>query len=95
MYYFENGLRFECIQCGKCCMGDPGYVFLFVDEIERIAKFLEISKDEFIEKFTKTYATFYSLIEQESGDCIFLENGKCKIHEVGHTNVFLTLSGGN
>ncbi len=82
MYYFENGLKFECIQCGKCCMGDPGYVFLFRDEVDRIAKFLKISKEEFLEKFTKTYASFYSLTEQENGDCVFLESGKCEIHEV-------------
>jgi len=82
VYYFENGLRFECTGCGACCKGEPGYVFLFDHEIERISKFLKITQAEFKKKYTKTYASFFSLTEKENGDCVFLEDHKCIIHQV-------------
>ena len=28
--WYSEGLRFECTQCGACCSGEPGYVW--VDE---------------------------------------------------------------
>lgn len=81
MYYFENGLRFECQQCGKCCRGKPGYVFVFEHEAQKIAEYLDISREQFIKEYTTKYATFYSLIEKENGDCIFWDE-ICTIHEV-------------
>ncbi len=82
MQFFEKGLNFECQQCGACCKGEPGFVFIFDHEIVRISEFLKISTDEFKKKYTKTYASFFSLTEKENGDCVFLEKGKCVIHNV-------------
>ena len=42
MAWYRDGLRFECTQCGKCCTGAPGYVWLTIPEIYRIAEFLGI-----------------------------------------------------
>ena len=38
--WYRGGLRFSCTQCGKCCSGAPGYVWVTKDEIEQIAAFL-------------------------------------------------------
>ena len=49
--WYAEGLRFECTQCGNCCTGAPGYVWLTVEDMQRIAGYLKISFDD----FTRTY----------------------------------------
>ena len=84
--WYAAGLAFECTQCGNCCSGDPGYVWLTKEEIRRIAAFLGRS-DEWLPKTQLRRIGFrYSLTEKKDGDCIFLkrENGKvmCSIYPV-------------
>jgi uncharacterized protein len=38
--WFKDGLHFTCTQCGKCCGGKPGYVWVNDEEIAAIAAFL-------------------------------------------------------
>ena len=38
--WFQNRLRFQCTQCGNCCTGDPGYVWVTPDELRNIADYL-------------------------------------------------------
>ncbi len=38
--WYQTGLRFECIRCGECCSGEPGYVWVTKEEIRRISEFL-------------------------------------------------------
>ena len=40
--WYAAGLRFECVQCGHCCSGDPGYVWVNRETIGRIAAFLGV-----------------------------------------------------
>jgi Fe-S-cluster containining protein len=35
-------LNFTCTQCGNCCSGEPGYVWVTKEEIRRIAEFLSL-----------------------------------------------------
>ena len=35
--WYRDGLQFECTQCGNCCTGDPGYVWVTPEEIKAIA----------------------------------------------------------
>ena len=35
--WYRDGLRFECTQCGKCCTGAPGYVWVDDDEVEALS----------------------------------------------------------
>ena len=35
--WFQAGLRFECSQCGDCCTGAPGYVWVNREEINALA----------------------------------------------------------
>ena len=41
--WYADGLRFECSQCGDCCTGEPGYVW--VDEAEITAMAVEMEMD--------------------------------------------------
>lgn len=74
--------NFNCRQCGECCRGD-GVVNVTEEEIARIAAFLDISEEEFKEKWTRsTFFKGYRLQEKPDKDCIFLENKNCTIQPV-------------
>jgi len=84
-HFYENGLKFECTQCSKCCRFDPGYVFLSYNDLDRLIAHFNISETEFIEKYCRKvnmgeYIRL-SLIEKSNFDCIFWNNGGCEIYE--------------
>ena len=87
--WYAEGLRFECHQCGHCCSGSPGYVWLSLADMERIAAFLKLAPETFTRTYVRHVAGGYSLIERSNYDCIFLrrENGKsmCGIYPVRPT----------
>jgi Fe-S-cluster containining protein len=83
-------LRFSCTQCGNCCGGAPGYVWVDAAEIERIAAHLSMSAAEFTRRHTRRERGGLSLLERPDGDCEFLvrlAGGKseCSIHAVRPT----------
>ncbi len=84
--WYQNGLRFECTQCGNCCSGDPGYVWATREEIRAIAGFLGRSDGWLDREQVRRVGLYYSLTEKPDGDCIFLkrEKGKalCTIYPV-------------
>ena len=75
--------EFQCIRCHACCRQE-GYVRLRPGEAESIARFLGVS----VPSFTKEYTVLtkdrqaLSLIEKESGECIFLDEEGCRINAV-------------
>lgn len=87
--WYQSGLAFACRACGRCCAGpDEGYVWASKEEIDRLAKTLCLSPEEFKKKYTYRVGFRYSLIEkQPSKDCIFLhKNGNgapvCEVYDV-------------
>jgi uncharacterized protein len=81
MSWYQDGLKFECTQCGHCCTGAPGYVWLTIEEIYRIAEFLRIRERDFVKQYVRKVDQRLSLVEFPNGNCIFYENG-CKIYPV-------------
>ena len=81
--WFQDGLRFECTQCGDCCTGAPGYVWVNAAEIADLAKHLNLSVDEFEKKFVRKIGIRKSLIEYANGDCVFFDGKarKCTVYE--------------
>jgi Fe-S-cluster containining protein len=80
--WFSKGLRFKCTGCGECCTGSPGYVFLSIDDLERLAQHFSLSPEEFTAKYTYRVDDKISLIDRPgSPDCIFLEDKKCSVYE--------------
>ena len=75
--WYADGLRFTCSQCGNCCTGAPGYVWISDVEIDRLAAHLKISREETIETYCRRIGDRYSLRERRSPqglyDCIFLQ----------------------
>ena len=78
--WYADGLNFTCSQCGNCCTGAPGYVWISDVEIDRLAAHLRMRRDEVIEKYCRLIGQRYSLQERRSPqglyDCIFLEEVK-------------------
>jgi len=87
---FKEGFDFKfnpeaCKECeGNCCIGESGYIWVTNEEIEKIANFLKIDKNIFINRFLIKVGYKYSIKEKPYKDgyaCLFFENG-CKIYPV-------------
>lgn len=78
--WYGEGLTFTCSQCGNCCTGAPGYVWISEEEIDRLAAHLKMPADEVIEKYCRRIGGRISLQERRSPqglyDCIFLREVK-------------------
>ncbi len=71
--WYRDGLRFTCTECGACCSGEPGYVWVNKQEAQDIAEFMDMDVEEFRDRFVRREGNRYSLIEYSDGDCIFLD----------------------
>ncbi len=82
--WYRDGLCFECTQCGNCCTGDPGHVWVDDDELRRIAEHLGKSIGEMRLMHTKRLGRRTSLIEFANGDCTFFDGAtrRCTIYPV-------------
>lgn len=85
--WYKDGLRFSCVQCGNCCSGQPGYVWVTPQEIENIQAYLEKNNIPHPNAYLRRISYRFSLIEKGNGDCIFLQRTSdnlalCKIHPV-------------
>ena len=80
--WYAEGLRFECTRCGRCCTGEPGYVWVEKEEIARIAEFLKMSQKEFRKRFCRRVITRISLLERPNGDCVFFHPNGCRVYPV-------------
>ena len=80
--WYKNGLHFTCAQCGNCCSGEPGVVWVDEEELESIAKYLGKSIGEVRLFHTRLVANRVSLIEYANGDCTFFnaETRRCTIY---------------
>ena len=78
--WYADGLRFTCSQCGNCCTGGPGYVWIDRDEIVKLAAYLNLSPEDTIERYCRKVDGKFSLKERRSPaglyDCIFLKETK-------------------
>ncbi len=79
--WYGEGLRFSCRQCGACCTGEPGYVFLQRGEACAIASSLGMKERDFRRLFTRKAGGRTSLKEKSDGRCVFYEEG-CRIYGV-------------
>jgi uncharacterized protein len=81
--WYKDGLRFECTQCGDCCTGAPGFVWVNQEEIDALAAKVGLSVDEFEKKYVRKVTGRRSLVEYPNGDCVFFDTEKrnCSVYE--------------
>lgn len=81
--WYKDGLRFTCSQCGDCCTGAPGFVWVNGDEIRAMA--VEVTGgdvDEFERLYVRRVGIRKSLVEFPNGDCVFFDTQtrKCSVY---------------
>jgi Fe-S-cluster containining protein len=79
--WYRDGLAFTCTQCGACCTGAPGYVWVDAAEVEALARHLGLAVDDFGRRYVRQVGDRYSLIERPGGDCVFWDRSKgCTVY---------------
>ncbi len=79
--WYEDGLSFACTQCGNCCTGSPGYVWVSPEEIRDLAALLALDEERFRRRYVRLVHGVPSLVEKSSGECVFLtEQRRCAVH---------------
>jgi Fe-S-cluster containining protein len=75
--WYADGLSFTCTQCGNCCTGGPGYVWISQVEIDRLAEYLKLPRENVLRKYCRSFGDRISLNEHRNSagqyDCIFLK----------------------
>ena len=83
--WYANGLKFQCTQCGDCCTGAPGYVWVNQEEISAIAAAIGMSNvDQFEKEYVRKVGVRKSLKELPNGDCVFFDGQerRCRVYSV-------------
>lgn len=82
--WYKDGLRFTCTQCGNCCTGAPGVVWVNDEEVAAIAEYLGKSIGETKIDHTRLVGRRTSLREFDNGDCTFFDGKtrRCTIYLV-------------
>ena len=80
--FYEDGLKFECNGCSYCCRFEGGVVLLCENDLERLAEFSGLKKEEFIEVYCRyeendSGEKFLVLKVLSNGDCIFWNKDLC------------------
>lgn len=81
--WYKDGLRFHCTECGDCCSGAPGYVWVNKEEIAALAARLGLDVATFERKYVRLVGIRKSLLERPDGDCVLLDpkTRKCTAYE--------------
>ncbi|MCC7205301.1 MAG: YkgJ family cysteine cluster protein [Phycisphaeraceae bacterium] len=89
--WYADGLRFTCTQCGNCCTGPEGYVWVSDEESRTLAGLLGVGVAEFEKRYTRLFEGRRTLLEKPASrgggyDCVFLidlPDGKrgCKVYQ--------------
>ena len=84
--WFGEGLRFKCTGCGDCCTGPSGAVYLSEHDVERLSSHLQISRDEFVRRYTQWSDSELALADKpSSSECVFLSGTACSVYEARPT----------
>ena len=53
--WYAGGLRFQCTQCGDCCSGAEGYVWVNQAEIDALAGAMDRSRNYIVNQAIEQY----------------------------------------
>jgi Fe-S-cluster containining protein len=70
----ESGFTFQCQGCGRCCSNDiDGFVYVYMDDIKRMAQTLNLSLEEFAREHLKIVSYNYNIYNEQ-----LVKTGKTK-----------------
>ena len=81
--WYADGLAFTCSQCGDCCTGAPGFVWVNQAEIEALAREMgESDVARFERRYVRKVGIRRSLKEYANGDCVFFDSQlrRCRVY---------------
>ena len=80
--WYHAGLRFSCTQCGHCCTGAPGFVWVNSEEIVALALLMGLDVETFEDRYVRRVGSRKSLREFPNGDCVFFDDQtrKCSVY---------------
>jgi Fe-S-cluster containining protein len=81
--WYADGLRFQCTQCGNCCTGAPGFVWVNQQEIVELARAVgEPDVARFEREYVREVGVRKSLKEHDNGDCVFFDGERrhCRVY---------------
>jgi len=77
--WYREGLRFECIRCGRCC-SVQGIVWISPEDCRRIAEFLGVSQDLLIREYLLECEYGFLIRERMDMGCVMLDGDRCTIY---------------
>lgn len=81
--WYADGLQFTCTMCGKCCTGEPGFVWVTDAELAAIAAFRKEPVEEVRALYTRKARGRRTLREKADGDCVFYDRKTgCTVYPV-------------
>jgi Fe-S-cluster containining protein len=84
-FYAETGLRFACQRCSACCRYSPGFVLLSAHDLSDLREAVTVPWDEFKKRYLRALKIGpfirVSLTEKSNYDCVFWEDGGCRVYE--------------
>lgn len=81
--WYNDGLRFTCTRCGRCCTGEPGFVWVDDDDLTAIAAARGEPFDEVKALYTRSTPRGRTLREKDNGDCVFYDRDRgCTVYSV-------------
>jgi len=82
--WYAAGLQFECQpDCGACCSNHDDYAYVYIQsaEAERLAEFLELKLEEFLERYAAVDEDEL-ILRMDQPDCPFLDGSRCTVYPV-------------
>ncbi len=90
---FNDGVRFDCTPCGRCCASLKFPIPLFVRDVRTISRYLGLSVERFLDGYCvhlvdvvqtpdgSVEIPSIALRVPDSGRCVFLDDAnRCRIH---------------
>jgi len=80
--WYAPGLNFTCTQCGNCCTGPSGAIWVDEAELQAIAELTGTSLGEVRYTKVRLIGDRMSLREFPNGDCVYLDpqSHRCSIY---------------
>lgn len=76
--------QIDCRECAECCRVTE--VEITERDIEHLAKFLGIGKQDFVAQYTATGADSEMILKRGAGGCVFLSGNECTVYEARPAN---------